>query len=74
MTSFIELTNTDNKKILLNKDWIIRLQSEDNNSTKLYIGLPSLRRNNNNNEITSTFQLIYVKESYDSLKSLLFDR
>ena len=72
MTSFIELTNTDNKKILLNKDWIIKIQPEDNNSTKIYIGLPSLRRNNS--EITSTFQLIYVKESYDSLKSLLIDR
>ena len=71
MTHFIELTNTDNEKIILNKEWIIKIQSDCDGSTRIFVGLPSIHGSKDN--FTSYYQTIYVKESYDSLKSLLID-
>ncbi len=69
MAHFIELTNTDDEKIILNKEWIIKIQSDSEDSTRIFVGLPSVH--GNKDSITSFYQTIYVKESYDSLKSLL---
>jgi hypothetical protein len=69
MAHFIELTNTDDEKIILNKEWIIKIQSDSEGSTRIFVGLPSVH--GNKDSITSFYQTIYVKESYDSLKSLL---
>lgn len=69
MAHFIELTNTDDEKIILNKEWIIKIQSDSDGSTRIFVGLQSLH--GNKDSVTSFYQIIYVKENYDSLKSLL---
>jgi len=69
MPRFIELTNTDKKKFLLNKEWIVEIQPNDNDGSRIFIGFPSLH--GNKDSITSFYKTVCVLESYDSLKSLL---
>ena len=69
MPSSIELTNTDKKKIILNKEWIVEIQQNDNNGSRIFIGVPSVH--GSKDSIASFYQIVCVLESYDSLKSIL---
>lgn len=69
MARFIELTKTDNTKILLNKDWIVEIKPYGDGSTMIHIGVSDLRGQKDN--LTSYFQVIYVRETYNWLKDRL---
>lgn len=69
MAHFIELTDRDNEKFLVNKDWIAKIKSSNDGTTAIYIGVPLIHGQQTN--ITSAFQIIHVKENYNILKDKL---
>ena len=69
MARFIELTKTDNTKILLNKEWIVEIKPYGDEATMIHIGVPDFRGQKDN--LTSHFQVIYVRETYNWLKDKL---
>lgn len=69
MARFIELTKTDNTKILLNKEWIVEIKPYGDGSTMIHVGVPDFRGQKDN--LTSYFQVMYVRETYNWLKDNL---
>jgi len=69
MARFIELTKTDNTKILLNKDWIVEIKQYSDGTTMIHVGVPDFRGQKDN--MTTSFQVIYVRETYNWLKDKL---
>ena len=69
MAQFIELTNSDNEKILLNKEWVVKVNPYSDGTTMIYVGIPSVR--GQNGSVTTSYQVIYVLEDYAYLKAKL---
>lgn len=69
MAHFIELTDTYEKKILINKEWIVKIKPDDDGSSTIYVGVPCLRGQKDN--VSSTYEIIHVREKFTMLKNEL---
>ena len=69
MAHFIELTKTDNAKILVNKDWIAMIKPYGEDATAICMGVANIH--GQKDSLSSYCETIHVIEKYNWLKDKL---